>query len=176
MAEQRRRGGIDGVASRMQATEERRAKEGGAAFTEKFAWQQGADPLSAFLKRRDEGKVKKIGYEDEPKGGIPMPMASFGVGGEFGTGGKYDNGERFDLRLPFVDQGWVDESDSLNSGASWFSKLGRCCVRDLDGTQGAQVRPRARARCLPPPAAWRAAAEPMPSTSLAQRVSHRDSV
>ena len=124
VAEQRRRGGIDGVASRMRATEERRAKES-AAFTEKFAWQQGADPLSAFLKRRDEGKVKKIGYEDEPKGGIPMPMASFGVGGEFGTGGKYDNGERFDLRLPFVDQGWVDESDSLNSGgASWFSKLG----------------------------------------------------
>ena len=107
VAEQRRRGGIDGVASRMRATEERRAKES-AAFTEKFAWQQGADPLSAFLKRRDEGKVKKIGYEDEPKGGIPMPMASFGVGGEFGTGGKYDNGERFDLRLPYVDQGYED--------------------------------------------------------------------
>ena len=116
VAEQRRRGGIDGVASRMRATEERRAKES-AAFTEKFAWQQGADPLSAFLKRRDEGKVKKIGYEDEPKGGIPMPMASFGVGGEFGTGGKYDNGERFDLRLPFVDQGWVDESDCSTAAA-----------------------------------------------------------
>ena len=55
VAEQRRRGGIDGVASRMRATEERRAKES-AAFTEKFAWQQGADPLPAFLKRRDEGK------------------------------------------------------------------------------------------------------------------------
>ena len=105
VAKQRRRGGIDGVASRMRATEERRAKES-AAFTEKFAWQQGADPLSAFLKRRDEGKVKKIGYEDEPKGGIPMPMASFGVGGEFGTGGKYDNGERFDLRLPYAETGW----------------------------------------------------------------------
>ena len=50
-------------------------------------------------------QVKPLGYEDEPKGGIPMPMASFGVGGEFGTGGKYDNGERFDLRLPFADQG-----------------------------------------------------------------------
>ena len=42
-----------------------------------------------------------------------MPSASFGVGGEFGVGGKYDNGQRFDLRLPFVDQGWVDESSTL---------------------------------------------------------------
>ena len=36
-------------------------------------------------------------------------MASFGVGGEFGVGGKYDNGGRFDLRLPYADQGYVDE-------------------------------------------------------------------
>ena len=122
VAEQRRRGGIDGVASRMRATEERRAKES-AAFTEKFAWQQGADPLSAFLKRRDEGKVKKIGYEDEPKGGIPMPMASFGVGGEFGTGGKYDNGERFDLRLPYVDQGYEDpDADVMGKLMDMFKK------------------------------------------------------
>ncbi len=40
-----------------------------------------------------------------------MPMASFGVGGEFGVGGKYDNGERFDLRLPYAEQGWVDEEE-----------------------------------------------------------------
>ena len=43
-------------------------------------------------------------------GTVPMPMASFGVGGEFGQGGKYDNGERFDLRLRFADQGWVGDS------------------------------------------------------------------
>jgi hypothetical protein len=49
--------------------------------------------------------------EDEPEGGIPMPMASFGVGGEFGQGGKYDNGERFDLRLPYAEQGWVEDGD-----------------------------------------------------------------
>ena len=35
------------------------------------------------------------------------------MGGEFGVGGKYDNGQRFDLRLPYVDQGWVDESSTL---------------------------------------------------------------
>ena len=79
---------------------------------------------------RKEGKIGDLktglGVDGEKReGGIPLPLPSFGVGGEFGTGGKYDNGERFDLRLPFVDQGWVDESDSLNSGgASWFSKLG----------------------------------------------------
>jgi hypothetical protein len=28
---------------------------------------------------------------------------------EFGVGGKYDNGGRFDLRLPYADQGYVDE-------------------------------------------------------------------
>ena len=39
-------------------------------------------------------------------------MASFGIGGEFGTGGKYDNGERFDLRLPYVEQGWTEESSA----------------------------------------------------------------
>ena len=31
-----------------------------------------------------QGKLNPIGYEDEEQGGIPMPMASFGVGGEFG--------------------------------------------------------------------------------------------
>jgi hypothetical protein len=36
-------------------------------------------------------------------------MASFGVGGEAGVGGKYDNGERFDLRLPYADEGWIEE-------------------------------------------------------------------
>ena len=51
-------------------------------------------------------------YEDEPKGGIPFPMASFGVGGEFGVGGKFDNGERFDLRLPYAEQGWTEEMDA----------------------------------------------------------------
>ena len=94
----------------LRETEARRARES-AAFEDKFAWQRSKDPLAEFKKRQAAGKVKKIGYEDEPKGGIPMPMASFGVGGEFGQGGKYDNGERFDLRLPFVDQGWVDEAD-----------------------------------------------------------------
>jgi len=95
---------------KLRETEARRARES-EAFREKFAWQQGANPLQEFLKRKKEGKIAPIGYEDEPKGGIPLPSASFGVGGEFGVGGKFDNGMRFDLRLPFADQGWVDESE-----------------------------------------------------------------
>ena len=47
-------------------------------------------------------------------------MASFGVGGEFGVGGKFDNGGRFDLRLPYAEQGWVDEDAEPFSFANIF--------------------------------------------------------
>jgi len=99
------------AAKRMAAMEERRAAAS-AQFKDKFGWQQSKDPLAEFKKRRADGRIKDLSYDDEPKGGIPMPMASFGVGGEFGQGGKYDNGERFDLRLPYADKGWVpDDAD-----------------------------------------------------------------
>lgn len=72
-----------------------------------------AAQLDEFKRRQEAGKVKKLGYEDQQptkaRWNLPLPMASFGVGGEFGVGGKYDNGERFDLRLPYVDEGWVEE-------------------------------------------------------------------
>mmetsp|Transcript_16425 Transcript_16425/g.23933 ORF Transcript_16425/g.23933 Transcript_16425/m.23933 type:complete len:80 (+) Transcript_16425:554-793(+) len=49
-------------------------------------------------------------------------MASFGVGGEFGVGGKFDNGGRFDLRLPYADQGYVDEdADVMAKLGNFFS-------------------------------------------------------
>jgi hypothetical protein len=38
------------------------------------------------------------------KGGIPFPMASFGMP-------EFDGGERFDLRGPYAEEGWVDEKD-----------------------------------------------------------------
>jgi hypothetical protein len=93
-------------------TEARRAAASQEAY-DNIAWQRSANPLEAFKRRQKEGKVKNLGYEDTPKGGIQFPAASFGVGGEFGVGGKFDNGQRFDLRLPYVDQGWVDESSTL---------------------------------------------------------------
>lgn len=84
---------------------------------DKWGWQtknyaKGEDPLTEWKKRRESGDISDLNdqYGDPKKvGGIPLPMASFGVGGEFGVGGKYDNGGRFDLRLPYADQGYVDE-------------------------------------------------------------------
>lgn len=102
-------------AAKLKATEDRRKREA-AVFREKFAWQNSKDPLAEFKKRRANGQIKDLNYEGTPKGGIPMPMASFGVGGEFGQGGRYDNGERFDLRLPYADQGWVDETSGTMGG------------------------------------------------------------
>jgi hypothetical protein len=91
-----------------------------------WAWQtktyaKGEDPIDEWKKRRAAGTISDLDnqYGDEKKiGGIPLPMASFGVGGEFGVGGKFDNGGRFDLRLPYADQGYVDED------ADFMKKLG----------------------------------------------------
>jgi hypothetical protein len=91
-----------------------------------WAWQtknykKGEDPLDEWKKRRADGTISDLDdqYGDPKKiGGIPLPMASFGVGGEFGVGGKFDNGGRFDLRLPYADQGYVDDD------ADFMGKLG----------------------------------------------------
>jgi hypothetical protein len=61
-----------------------------------WAWQtksygKGEDPLDEWKKRRADGTISNLDdqYGDEKKkGGIPIPQASFGVGGEFGVGGK----------------------------------------------------------------------------------------
>mmetsp|Transcript_40669 Transcript_40669/g.100497 ORF Transcript_40669/g.100497 Transcript_40669/m.100497 type:complete len:201 (+) Transcript_40669:162-764(+) len=98
--------------------EERREKTSVQWF-DKFAWQRKADSadynkMDEFKKRLSAGKIKEIGYADQQpakaKFGFTLPMASFGVGGEAGVGGKYDNGERFDLRLPYADEGWIEET------------------------------------------------------------------
>ncbi len=90
---------------------------------DKWAWQKkqyakGEDPIDEWRKRRESGQISDLEnqYGDPKKvGGIPLPMASFGVGGEFGVGGKFDNGGRFDLRLPYAEQGWVDEEAGENN-------------------------------------------------------------
>lgn len=59
-----------------------------------WAWQskqygKGEDPIDEWKKRRAEGTISDLDnqYGDPKKvGGIPLPMASFGVGGEFGVG------------------------------------------------------------------------------------------
>lgn len=87
-------------------------------------YQKGEDPLDEWKKRRASGQISDLEnqYGDPKKiGGIPFPMASFGVGGEFGVGGKFDNGGRFDLRLPYADQGYVDDdADVMGKLAGFF--------------------------------------------------------
>jgi len=103
---------------RMKATQEQ---------VDKWGWQKkqyakGEDPIDEWRKRRESGQISDLEnqYGDPKKvGGIPLPMASFGVGGEFGVGGKFDNGGRFDLRLPYAEQGWVDE-DAQPLFSNWF--------------------------------------------------------
>mmetsp|Transcript_8170 Transcript_8170/g.10669 ORF Transcript_8170/g.10669 Transcript_8170/m.10669 type:complete len:210 (-) Transcript_8170:188-817(-) len=96
---------------------------------DRWAWQtkkyeKGEDPIDEWRKQRANGNISDLDdqYGDPKKmGGIPLPMASFGVGGEFGVGGKFDNGGRFDLRLPYADQGYVDdESDVMGKIAGFF--------------------------------------------------------
>lgn len=96
---------------------EERREQASKKQKEMWAWQtksygKGEDPINEWNKRRAEGTISDLEdqYGDPKKiGGIPLPGASFGVGVEFGVGGKFDNGGRFDLRLPYADQGYVDE-------------------------------------------------------------------
>ena len=76
------------VDSRRQAADDERQQ--------KWGWQtkqykKGEDPIDEWRKRREDGTIGDLEdqYGDPKKiGGIPLPMASFGVGGEFGVGGK----------------------------------------------------------------------------------------
>lgn len=59
-----------------------------------WSWQskkygKGEDPIDEWRKRRAEGTISDLDNQyGDPKeiGGIPLPGASFGVGGEFGVG------------------------------------------------------------------------------------------
>ena len=111
-----------------QKVEERRA-EASRKQKDMWAWQskkygKGEDPLNEWKKRRASGQISDLDDQyGDPKevGGIPLPGASFGVGGEFGVGGKFDNGGRFDLRLPYAEQGYVDEdADVMGKIAGFF--------------------------------------------------------
>ncbi len=75
--------------------EERRIRES-KKQNDMWSWQtktyaKGEDPITEWKKKREEGVISDL--EDQygdPKqvGGIPIPGASFGVGGEFGVGGN----------------------------------------------------------------------------------------
>ena len=56
-----------------------------------------------IIKEKNRTAANKLSKE-AIKGGIPLPMASFGMP-------EFDGGERFDLRGKYADEGWVDEKD-----------------------------------------------------------------
>jgi hypothetical protein len=107
---------------------EQRRQQASAKQKDMWAWQtksysKGEDPIDEWKKRRADGTISDLEnqYGDPKKiGGIPIPGASFGVGGEFGVGGKFDNGGRFDLRLPYADQGYVDDDADVMGKISAF--------------------------------------------------------
>mmetsp|Transcript_49466 Transcript_49466/g.121438 ORF Transcript_49466/g.121438 Transcript_49466/m.121438 type:complete len:196 (-) Transcript_49466:236-823(-) len=91
----------DENAKYFEEVEERRKKVEEDRKKTKFELKEGEDPLIEWKKLQERGDVKPLGYENEPEGGIPIPMASFQIP-------RYDNGMRFDLRLPYADKGYED--------------------------------------------------------------------
>jgi len=72
---------------------EERRLEASRKQRDMWAWQtkkyeKGEDPINEWKKRRADGTISDLDDQyGDPKevGGIPLPMASFGVGGEFGV-------------------------------------------------------------------------------------------
>eukprot|EP00884_Botryococcus_braunii_P020498 jgi/Botrbrau1/7131/Bobra.0143s0011.1 len=81
-----------------------------------------------YKKKVDEERRERKKAEQGPDPevnifNIIIPLPPFGIP-------EYDNGERFDLRLPYVDNGWVDEeADFGKTGAAllWIWQEGRRC-------------------------------------------------
>jgi len=135
-----------------QKIEQRRA-EASQKQTDMWSWQtkkyeKGEDPIDEWRKKRAEGTISDLDdqYGDPKKvGGIPLPMASFGVGGEFGVGGKFDNGGRFDLRLPYAEQGYVDEDSDVMGKLAGFFGGGKKKAEAAESTQQSPEVPEEKA-------------------------------
>lgn len=67
---------------------------------------------------RAKFKAQREAEGPEPKFGIIIPMAPFGMP-------EYDGGERFDLRLPYVDNGYVDPDAAWDEQLKRFLGLGK---------------------------------------------------
>mmetsp|Transcript_29652 Transcript_29652/g.40946 ORF Transcript_29652/g.40946 Transcript_29652/m.40946 type:complete len:183 (+) Transcript_29652:96-644(+) len=69
-------------------------------------YMKGKLPKDEMKKIQEKNRKAAAALSKEAvKGGIPLPMASFGMP-------EFDGGERFDLKGPYVDEGWVDEKES----------------------------------------------------------------
>ena len=89
-----RKGSTEEKSKYFEAIEKRRI-EASKKQKDMWSWQtksygKGEDPINEWKKKRASGDISDLEdqYGDPKKvGGIPIPGASFGVGGEFGVGG-----------------------------------------------------------------------------------------
>lgn len=101
---------FDNVRERRREREEKLAEK-------RLVVRDGEDPLIPWQRLKDKGLIDEAGYGPEDEGGIPIPMASFGIP-------KYDNGGRFDLKLPHVEIGYTDEdADVMKKAGKAFRKF-----------------------------------------------------
>jgi hypothetical protein len=95
---------------------------------QKSLWSRAddsVDPIEQWKAAKKRGEIKPLGYEAEPARNasklglnIIVPLNPMGIP-------QYDNGERFDLRLPYAERGYEDESADVmgaigNAVKGWF--------------------------------------------------------
>ena len=91
------------------------------------------DPLELWQKNKAEGKLKDLGYEETAKNRdlrFSIPLIASPIDQP-----AYDNGLRFDLRLPYAERGYEDESADVmgNMGKAFKSLFGGKKSADKEG-------------------------------------------
>ena len=91
------------------------------------------DPLELWQKNNAEGKLKDLGYEETAKNRdlrFSIPLIASPIDQP-----AYDNGLRFDLRLPYAERGYEDESADVmgNMGKAFKSLFGGKKSADKEG-------------------------------------------
>ena len=83
------------------------------------------DPLIEWKKAKDQGKLRDLGYEETANNpdlrvSLPIPLSPIDLP-------AYDNGLRFDLRLPYAETGYEDESADVlgNMGRALGNLFGK---------------------------------------------------
>jgi hypothetical protein len=83
------------------------------------------DPLIEWKKAKDQGKLRDLGYEETANNpdlrvSLPIPLSPIDLP-------AYDNGLRFDLRLPYAETGYEDESADVlgNMGKALGNLFGK---------------------------------------------------
>jgi len=120
-------------AKELEREEEYRRQQEVLARRKNNSWQKEVKDRRArvtrYMKDPDFKKVideenrkkfleKKAAEAPEPKFGIIIPLIPIGMP-------EYDGGERFDLRLPYVDNGWVDDEADFGKQIGRFFGFGR---------------------------------------------------